>query len=162
VFNGIKSIVKGAFDFIMGFIQPILDAAGTVMGAVSKAASGDVVGAAGDLVGGLGKMLGLAEGGVVAPKPGGTVVRVAEAGEPEIVSPLSKVPQILSKLPQFSRASTISNISAAGSNLSEKTKEGGIGTYINGDVNFIVEGAQDTGAIMRDIYGFTKQMGWTK
>ena len=37
----------------------------------------------------------LAEGGVVNPAPGGHLVRVAEAGEAEVVSPLSKLPGLL-------------------------------------------------------------------
>ena len=41
---------------------------------------------------------GLHRGGIVMPRPGGTLARLAEAGEPELVSPLSKAPRLLSEL----------------------------------------------------------------
>lgn len=37
----------------------------------------------------------LAQGGIAMPTPGGQVVGVAEAGEPELIAPLSKLPQML-------------------------------------------------------------------
>ena len=42
-----------------------------------------------------GKPIGLATGGVVQPRPGGTLVRAAEAGEAEIYAPESKMQQLL-------------------------------------------------------------------
>ena len=38
---------------------------------------------------------GAAEGAIVLPSPGGTLMQVAEAGEPEVISPLSKLPGLL-------------------------------------------------------------------
>jgi hypothetical protein len=35
----------------------------------------------------------LAQGGIVMPRPGGTIIQTAEAGEPEVVLPLSKASQ---------------------------------------------------------------------
>jgi hypothetical protein len=37
----------------------------------------------------------LADGGIVMPKPGGTLANVAEAGVPEIVGPIDKVTNML-------------------------------------------------------------------
>jgi hypothetical protein len=36
----------------------------------------------------------LAKGGIVSPRSGGTIVNVAEAGEPEVVAPLSQLPSL--------------------------------------------------------------------
>lgn len=41
----------------------------------------------------------LKEGGIVMPRPGGTIARVAEAGIPEVIFPIDKLDQILNQIP---------------------------------------------------------------
>jgi len=41
----------------------------------------------------------LAQGGIALPSPGGQIVRVAEAGQPEVIAPLDKLSDILSTIP---------------------------------------------------------------
>ncbi len=41
----------------------------------------------------------LKEGGIVMPRPGGTIARIAEAGMPEVIFPIDKLDQILNQIP---------------------------------------------------------------
>lgn len=46
----------------------------------------------------------LAAGGIVTPKPGGTIARVAEAGQPEVIFPLDQLESFLSQRPDLEGA----------------------------------------------------------
>ena len=120
-FNWVKEKVMGVFDGIVGFFgglgERMLRGLGNiadVLKAPFKAAFNGIaklwnntVGklsfSAPDWVPGIGvkgfsmpKLPELAKGGLVMPRPGGTIAKIAEAGEAEAVIPLSKLDAIIS------------------------------------------------------------------
>ena len=95
VFGFIGSFVSGIFQGVIegfkGFVNFLIDGINTIIGGLNgvlegvKWASGGTV----DLV--IPKIPKLANGGVVMPSPGGSLVNVAEAGKPEAIIPLDKM-----------------------------------------------------------------------
>lgn len=95
VFGFIGSFVKGIFEGVIegfkGFVNFLIDGINTIIGGLNgvlegvKWASGGTI----DLV--IPKIPKLANGGVVMPSPGGSLVNVAEAGKPEAIIPLDKM-----------------------------------------------------------------------
>ena len=95
VFGFIGDFVKGIFEGVIngfkGFVNLLIDGINTIIGGLNtvlegvKWASGGSV----DLV--IPKIPKLANGGIVMPSPGGSIVNVAEAGKPEAIIPLDKM-----------------------------------------------------------------------
>lgn len=93
--SGIFNWVKQRIDDVINFIQSIPSRISGAIGSIS--ATLDQAQSSNSFIGAVRKGLSyvtpypfLASGGVVMPTPGGTTVTVAEAGEPEVVAPLSK------------------------------------------------------------------------
>jgi hypothetical protein len=91
VFGALAGIVQTAVNSVLNIFKPVTDAVGKVGDALGAVGRGDISGAVSDI----GHIFGLAEGGVVSPQPGGTVVRLAEAGEKEWVIPEHKMRQFV-------------------------------------------------------------------
>jgi phage-related protein len=112
VFNGGKANAKSAIDAIIGFVRNlpsrltsfVKDIGGDIAGviksllnhAIDKINEGikkvdDV------LPGDLPRIPRLAKGGVVQPRPGGTIAQIAEAGKPEVVSPLDTLKKMIAE-----------------------------------------------------------------
>ena len=88
VFGGIASFVKGVANFAIDMINGIFDIINPLIGG---GPIHDFLNGIGINVTHLAHIPHLAEGGIVAPRPGGQIVKVAEAGEAEAVIPLSKL-----------------------------------------------------------------------
>jgi hypothetical protein len=108
VFGALSGIVQAAVNDVMGVIAPVTKAVGKVGDAIGKVASGDLAGAASDV----GSIFGLATGGIVKATPGGTIVRLGEGGEDELVAPKSKLTGL------FGSPANVSNINAPSSSQS--------------------------------------------
>lgn len=93
VFGGIASFVKGVANFAIDMLNNIFDLINPL---ISGGPIHDFLGTIGIKVSHLNHIPHLAEGGIVAPRPGGQIVKVAEAGEAEAVIPLSKLSQMQS------------------------------------------------------------------
>jgi len=97
-FPGIVNAIKGPINVILGALEGFFNFA---IGGVNKLVDGINLLLAGiNAVTGLKLKVGkipavkiprLAKGGVVMPSPGGSIVNVAEAGQPEAIIPLSKM-----------------------------------------------------------------------
>jgi len=89
-----KGIINGWLTLVQGFINFFIDGINNLIKTANKG-----LGFLGDLIGKkltislLGKVNipKLANGGIVTPSPGGSIVNVAEAGEAEAIIPLSKL-----------------------------------------------------------------------
>lgn len=87
IINGWLSLVQGFINFFIGGINDLIKTANVGLGFL-----GDLIGKKLTI-----KLLGkvnipkLANGGIVSPSPGGSIVNVAEAGEAEAIIPLSKL-----------------------------------------------------------------------
>lgn len=87
IFKNAINFVIDALNGFLGFINTFIDGIDLALAGV-KAISGGAI----DLhINHIPKIPHLAKGGVVMPKPGGQIVKVAEAGEAEAVIPLSKL-----------------------------------------------------------------------
>lgn len=90
IINGWLSLVQGFINFFIGGINDLIKTANVGLGFL-----GDLIGKKLTI-----KLLGkvnipkLANGGIVSPSPGGSIVNVAEAGEAEAIIPLSKLNNI--------------------------------------------------------------------
>lgn len=108
-FSGLVGIVRGPIDGVIGLVNDAISA----LNSVSVSIPSWVPGIGGQSFGvNLPYIPMLAHGGLVMPRPGGATVTVAEAGEPEIVSPL----------PAMQRAMAAALAAAGGHSL------GGVGT----------------------------------
>jgi len=76
----------------------------------------------------------LAAGGIAMPSVGGQIVRVAEAGVPEIISPIDRLGDIISQMPQQAI--------------------GGVGAVDTGDIHLVVQ--MDSKPILDKIFPATK------
>lgn len=87
VFSAIGSVVKGGFDGVVSFVKGIFNTIiGLVNGVIKGINSATSIGASiGIKVGKIPAIPKLAAGGTILPTPGGTIVRVAEAGKAETV-----------------------------------------------------------------------------
>jgi phage-related protein len=88
-FNGVVSFVKGIFNTITGLVNGVIDG-------INQATS--VAGAIGVHIGVIPHLPTLAAGATVLPTPGGTVVRVAEAGRAETVVDTGKMNALLDRV----------------------------------------------------------------
>jgi hypothetical protein len=80
--KGIINTVIGVLNFFIGVIDTVIKGMNAVLGAIPTFGAGKIQ------IGTIGKIASLAEGGIVMPTPGGSLVRVAEGGRPEAVIPL--------------------------------------------------------------------------
>lgn len=105
--NFVASIISGASQFITQIVTEITGFLDKInpLGQNGIGGSGGVGGYLGRQVGGdvgqfIDNILPFAEGGIVNPKPGGTIARIGEAGEAEAVIPLSKLHTVLPQAEQ--------------------------------------------------------------
>lgn len=125
IFGGIATTVQNAFQAVVGVIRGPVNA---IIGFLNSAIRGinsihiDIPEWARGFFGGastfslhLSQIPELAQGGVVMPKPGGQIVRVAEAGEPEAIVPLSKMNQV-----SGGKGSTVNYYAAPNQSLSNE------------------------------------------
>lgn len=101
VFGGIADFINGVFSGVTGFFKGVvngfIDFMNHAMDIINPLIDGPVGDAARSIglnVHHLSHIPHLADGGVVMPKPGGQIVKVAEAGQAEAVIPLSKLDQM--------------------------------------------------------------------
>jgi phage-related protein len=87
-FDGVVDFVKGIFNTVIGLVNHIIDG-------VNEATS--VAGVIGITIGAIPHLPKLAEGATILPTPGGTVVRVAEAGRAETVVDTGKLNALLDR-----------------------------------------------------------------
>ena len=119
--NGALAVLKGLADvgLVGGILAGIAAAASLVAVALAEPKAPPA----------------LAEGGIALPRPGGQSVRVAEAGQPEIIAPLDRLGEILASFPTQSMAGT---------------GEGGEG----GDIHLTVQ--MDSKPILQQIFPATR------
>lgn len=105
--NFVASILSGASQFITQIVTEITGFLDKInpLGQNGIGGSGGVGGYLGRQIGGdvgnfIDNILPFAEGGIVNPKPGGTIARIGEAGEAEAVIPLSKLHTVLPQAEQ--------------------------------------------------------------
>ena len=101
VFGGIADFINGVFSGVTGFFKGVvngfIDFMNHAMDIINPLIDGPVGDAARSIglnIHHLSHIPHLADGGVVMPKPGGQIVKVAEAGQAEAVIPLSKLEQM--------------------------------------------------------------------
>lgn len=99
MFDGIKHAAQDAINWVKQQFENLLDYIKHIPSEIADATKGMVGDVVHGALGGLkqlgndilpGSPFGAAEGAVVNPRPGGTIVRVAEAGRPEAIVPLDK------------------------------------------------------------------------
>jgi len=90
IWNGILSSIKAIINTILGVIQGMVNGIIDGINGGAKAFNSLSSKVGGPQIGLLGHVTipKLAKGGVVDPSPGGTIVKVAEAGKPERIEPL--------------------------------------------------------------------------
>jgi hypothetical protein len=95
VFTFIGDFVKGIFEGVIngfkGFVNFLIDAINGVIGGLNSVLDGVAVATAGTVKLHIDPIPKLAKGGIVMPSPGGSIVNVAEAGQPEAIIPLNKM-----------------------------------------------------------------------
>jgi hypothetical protein len=100
IFEGVGNLVKGYVNFWIGlfesFINFFVDGINGMLGGLNSILDGIKTATSGVIslhVENMPKVTipRLAEGGIVMPSPGGSIVNVAEAGQPEAIIPLSKM-----------------------------------------------------------------------
>jgi phage-related protein len=104
-FDGVVSFVRGIFNTITGLVNGIIDGINPVTSAAG--------GAVGIHVGPIPHLPMLAEGATILPTPGGTVVRVAEAGKAETVVNTDKLNKMLDQAPADDGATYAHHIEGA-------------------------------------------------
>jgi hypothetical protein len=89
--NFVAGIFKGVIDGFKGFVNFLVDGINGIIGGLNTVLEGVKFASAGtiDLV--IPKIPKLANGGIVMPSPGGSLVNVAEAGQAEAIIPLDKM-----------------------------------------------------------------------
>jgi hypothetical protein len=95
VFTFIGDFVKGIFQGVIngfkGFVNFLIDAINGVIGGLNSVLDGVAIATAGTVNLQIEPIPKLAKGGIVMPSPGGSIVNVAEAGQPEAIIPLNKM-----------------------------------------------------------------------
>ena len=95
VFTFIGDFVKGIFEGVIngfkGFVNFLIDAINGVIGGLNTVLDGVAIATAGTVNLQIDPIPKLAKGGIVMPSPGGSIVNVAEAGQPEAIIPLNKM-----------------------------------------------------------------------
>lgn len=88
VFDAIKAVIDGVRDAVADLIDKVKDAVNAVKGLPGAGIVSGIGGGIGGAVSSVGGVFGLASGGIVRARPGGTLVRVGEGGRDEAVVPL--------------------------------------------------------------------------
>jgi hypothetical protein len=123
----------GAIESIGGVLSDIKEAAEDTIGVLADVASN--IPGAGIISGGL-NALGLAAGGIVRHRPGGTIARIGEGGSDEVVIPLDDADRAL----QLANASGLLGLLGQGGVESRATGASTGGLAVGGGTTIVFEG----------------------
>ncbi len=127
IWDGIQDIAKGAINFIIDLINGVIAGLNGLASGIADATGGAI-----DLR--IGEIPRLADGGVIARRPGGIIANIGEGRYDEAVVPLS--PGVLAQLGGGGDRGDV-NVYVDGTGMDEHT----VGTIIGDKVGFVLRGA---------------------